>query len=123
MIPVIFANGKDDDTLGLAAAFRNETVLFDEKEIKPFEDIVLYKRTIILTRPILVLGPNAKDGTEGQYDKYGGEWLRTYCPHPSREVSIKKCFVRCTWMPVGSQEHIEDVTPDNAPIRSEDYED
>ncbi len=48
-VPVIFANGEDDDTQGLIAAIENERVQFDEKIYDPGEHISISDRKILLS--------------------------------------------------------------------------
>lgn len=48
-VPVIFANGKDDDLPGIVAAIENRAVQFDEKIYRPDEDLTIFKREIALS--------------------------------------------------------------------------
>lgn len=51
-VPVIFANGEDDDAPGVQAAFDNEAVQFDERIYEPDEDIVIVGRTVLLLKTV-----------------------------------------------------------------------
>lgn len=53
-VPVIFANGQDDDTPGLVALFSNEAVQFDERVYQPGGLIKIAHRAIVMTRNILI---------------------------------------------------------------------
>ena len=53
-VPVIFANGEDDDLPGLTAAFRNEKVLYGERVYKPGEEIAITRRKIKITRGLYI---------------------------------------------------------------------
>ena len=77
-IPVIFANGKDDDLPGLAAAFKNETVIYNKRLYKPDEDIKVFGKTLILVcHGIFILSvdhpepENPNDWTLIRYPKTG----------------------------------------------------
>lgn len=50
-VPVIFANGRDDDGPGLVAAAANERVLFDAKIYEPDENIDIVGRNLALSAP------------------------------------------------------------------------
>jgi hypothetical protein len=66
-VPVIFANGKDDDLPGIIAAIENRAVQFDEKIYQPGEPIVIYWREIRLScnrLAILGQGDTPPDGWE-----------------------------------------------------------
>ena len=41
-VPCIFGNGRDDDTRGLVALFKNEAVMADDRVYEPGEDVTLY---------------------------------------------------------------------------------
>lgn len=47
-VPVIFANGVDDDLMGIEAAVKNERVQYEEKVYKPGEDITIDGKKIRL---------------------------------------------------------------------------
>lgn len=48
-IPVIFANGEDDDEPGLTAAANNEIVQFDETVYQPGQPITIVNRKILIS--------------------------------------------------------------------------
>jgi hypothetical protein len=51
-VAVIFANGKDDDTIGLQAAADDEPVQLDDKIYEPGQDIYIEGRDLVVTRTI-----------------------------------------------------------------------
>lgn len=55
-VPVIFANGEDDDIPGLVAAIEHKWVQFDGHIYKPHEDIVIHNRHLVMSRSIYVIG-------------------------------------------------------------------
>jgi len=60
-VPVIFANGRDDDLPGLQAAVRNEAVQFDERIYQPDESLQIIRRTIAFSAAGLwMCGPDVK---------------------------------------------------------------
>lgn len=59
-IPVIFANGEDDDLPGLIAAVRNERVLYGQKVYEPDESICVRNRTLVLSRGLYVIGQDVE---------------------------------------------------------------
>jgi hypothetical protein len=61
LVPVIFANGEDDDGPGLIAAFRNEDVWFDDRLYRPGDDLTIEHRQLFYTRGIRI------EGTDGSY--------------------------------------------------------
>lgn len=56
-VPVIFANGQDNDSPGLQAACDNEAVQFDDRVYEPGESIDIIGRTLLLEQTV-----TARDG-------------------------------------------------------------
>lgn len=52
-VPVIFANGTDDDSTGLQAAVDNEAVMFDDKVYQTDEALVIEGRELVVTRTVV----------------------------------------------------------------------
>jgi hypothetical protein len=55
-VPVIFANGEDDDGPGLQACFDNEAVQFDDRIYEPGEPVSIFGRRIVICAPIVSKG-------------------------------------------------------------------
>ena len=53
-LPVIFANGIDDDSVGFVAALENARVLFDDKVYQPGEAIKIIGRKMCFDRGVIV---------------------------------------------------------------------
>jgi hypothetical protein len=69
-VPVIFANGEDDDCPGLEAAFTNKEVLFDDRTYRPGEDIVIHRRKLALSKGFSIIAHNYKiDFTHANRDE------------------------------------------------------
>lgn len=45
-IPVIFANGEDDDLPGIVAALEGRDVLYNESVVRPADPLLIYKRRL-----------------------------------------------------------------------------
>lgn len=58
-LPVIFANGEDDDVPGLVAAIANKPFQFDDRIYKRGEELVIDRRTIRLSATLIILGSTA----------------------------------------------------------------
>lgn len=69
-VPVIFANGEEDDAPGLQAAFDNDAVQFDGRIYEPGEPIAITGRHI-------VLGVTVNDTTRP----------------PGRKIHISDCYL------------------------------
>jgi hypothetical protein len=54
-VPVIFANGEDDDTPGLIALFTNEKVQLDETIYKPGEAVTIVARRLVVTHSFKIV--------------------------------------------------------------------
>lgn len=87
-VAVIFANGKDDDLLGLAAAVENEPVQFDEHVYMPGEDILIERRHIILSKGLWFAL------ARGELPADPENWLVLW-PHSggSRTIIIQDCLL------------------------------
>lgn len=59
-LPVIFANGEDDDSVGFAAALENAPVLFDGRVYRPGEAIKIIGRKMCFDRGVIVLDPDGE---------------------------------------------------------------
>ena len=53
-IPVIFANGEDDDSDGIQAAVNNKKVLYGDTIYQPGQDLVVAKMTLCINKLIRV---------------------------------------------------------------------
>lgn len=51
-VPVIFANGDDDDAPGLQACADNEAVQFDGRIYEPNEEVTIVGRHLVLGSPV-----------------------------------------------------------------------
>lgn len=57
LVPVIFANGEDDDLPGLTAALHNKAVQYEKKIYKPGENIEIYDKSMVFNcRGIIIIG-------------------------------------------------------------------
>jgi hypothetical protein len=54
LVPVIFSNGRDDDTPGLVAAFENKRVQFRDRVYEPFETIELRDEVLVFSASCFV---------------------------------------------------------------------
>ncbi|AEG53156.1 hypothetical protein [Sinorhizobium meliloti] len=88
-VPVIFANGVDDDLPGLVAAIKNERVQFDEKIIEVGEPVIIHKRSLALSCRILYI---AGHGKSPPYEFGPGEVFVTE-GNPSRRIHISNCDI------------------------------
>ncbi|AOG04216.1 hypothetical protein [Bosea sp. RAC05] len=88
LVPVIFANGTDDDLPGLVAAIGNGRVLFDERVYEPGETIVVERRNLRSSRRIFVVGR----GHEGA--GLSLEWVRVAQPVDGRRILISHSDIR-----------------------------
>lgn len=88
LVPVIFANGTDDDLPGLVAALGNARVLFDDRILEPNDPLVVERRILRISRRVYVLGPG-HDGVG-----FSDEWLRVYQPPGGRGIDISRSTVR-----------------------------
>lgn len=52
-VPVIFANGEDDDWPGLQAFVDDEAVLFDDRIYEPEDSLTIRRRHIVLSRMLV----------------------------------------------------------------------
>lgn len=87
-IPVIFANGTDDDIPGLVAAIRNEKFQFDEKIYQPDEPLIIDNRKIRITKRLIVIGndDNYEDLPNSE------EWVIIRQPENERHITITNCL-------------------------------
>lgn len=88
LVPVIFANGVDDDLTGLVAAIGNGRVLFDDRVYGPGEAIVIERRNLRSSRRIFVVGPG-HDGAG-----LSPAWVRVAQPVDGRRVLISHSDIR-----------------------------
>lgn len=49
LVPVIFANGMDDDLTGLIAAFMDQPFLFADKVYQPGEKLLIERKALMLS--------------------------------------------------------------------------
>ena len=52
-VPVIFANGEDDDAPGLQACFDDEPVQYENRIYEPGEAVTIFGRHLILSRAVI----------------------------------------------------------------------
>lgn len=57
-VPVIFANGEDDDTPGFVAAVEDRAVMFDDRVYQPGENITVDRRVLIFTKGLHIIEPD-----------------------------------------------------------------
>jgi hypothetical protein len=74
-VPVIFANGEDDDGPGLQACADNEAVQFDDRVFEPGEAIMICGRKLVVRR----VGQGVSRGRE-----MGGA---------GRDITIRNCTI------------------------------
>lgn len=87
-VPVIFANGVDDDLPGLAAAVKNEAVQFDGTIFAPGEALEIHRRTLVFsTNGLYFIG--AHDALDPARVPPGWTVLRE--ADPSRPIRIDSC--------------------------------
>ncbi|GAA0730040.1 hypothetical protein [Sphingomonas japonica] len=85
-VSVIFANGTDDDLAGLAAAIRNERVLFDERVYEQGEEIAVIGRDLHLSQRLCIVGK-----TTPVPDDFGPDDFVVKEADPSRHLIIQDC--------------------------------
>lgn len=83
-VPVIFANGIDDDTPGFVALFTHEKVQYGEKIYKPNESIHITNATMVITRSMVITGDGKIEIFVNQYE----EPLMLVCPNLGRKIEI-----------------------------------
>lgn len=92
-VPVIFANGRDDDLPGFVAALKNEDVQFEDRVYRPGERLVLDRQTLAFScngMHIVVAG----DDSQHCHMPYGiDEPLRLAKVEPGRFIQITNCTV------------------------------
>lgn len=85
-VPVIFANGIDDDLPGLLAAFMNEAVQFEDHIYQPRDRIVIIGKVLLI------------DSRKGAWVDDGDTLLIVFGPENrscviKRPMSIPNCFL------------------------------
>lgn len=89
-VPVIFANGSDDDLPGLTAAIENRRVQFQERIYKPDETIVIHRQVLALScNFLLIIGHDEPDPSHRL--RAGDAFIRE--ARPSRRVDITHCNI------------------------------
>lgn len=86
-VPVIFANGEDDDLPGLAAAVENRHVQFDDRIYKPGEELIIDRRHLYLSRGIFIVGAKA------DWPVAADEWFVVREADPGRPITISNCYL------------------------------
>jgi len=92
LLPVIFANGEDDDLPGLVAAVLNEKVQFDERTYAPGEPIEIVGRSLLLSKGLCILG--ATDEVEPEFID-NPKWVVVRQPTQHRALSVRDCMIKC----------------------------
>jgi len=90
-IPVIFANGVDDDLPGFVAAAQNNVVLFDEDVYQPSQGIVIFGRHLVFGKKLCVVGAedDIPEGIRAERDR----WEIVVQPKGARRIAIHSCFL------------------------------
>lgn len=88
-VPVIFANGHDDDLPGFVAAVQNEAVLFDGDVHKPSESIFIVGRNLRFTKKLCVV--SASDDIPSHILNEVSKWLVVIVPESGRHITVKSC--------------------------------
>lgn len=90
LVPVIFANGEDDDLPGFTAALRNEPVLFGETIYQPGEDITINgKRLAFSCNNIIIADDKGKLVTAMNPSLTRG--VVVTLANPGREIEVSDC--------------------------------
>lgn len=84
-VPVIFANGVDDDVPGLVAAIEHKLVQFDDKLYEPREDIEINGRTILLSKQLYVVG------CDEPLPDVGDAWVVIRQGNEGRHIAFNNC--------------------------------
>lgn len=91
LVPVIFANGEDDDVPGLKAAFDGQRVQYLNKVYDVTEDINLHGAFISMTADLHLV-------INGQRYSFMGSLMANYgnfvCICPTRKVEFFKCSIQ-----------------------------
>lgn len=80
LVPVIFANGEDDDLPGLVAAIENRRVQFDDRIYEPGEPLIIRERSLRSSQPIQIIGRNG--------ERLPGAWVAVEWPIVAREIEL-----------------------------------
>lgn len=86
-IPVIFANGEDDDVPGLIAAFENKPVLYNDKTYHIDEDIEIIGKTLVMSIGIAIVHEGSSPSPDAPSD-----WKIVVHPKDAkRSIHIARC--------------------------------
>jgi hypothetical protein len=88
-VPVIFANGKDDDIPGLVAAIENKVVQFDDDLYQPGEELTITNRTLLFSKGLCILGHD--DAIPEDIDT---NWCIAREGKPHRRIEVAHCFIK-----------------------------
>jgi hypothetical protein len=86
-VPVIFANGEDDDIPGIVAAIENKRVQFDDKLYEPGEPLSVVRRKLVISRKLCAVS----DGTEPPERCRSAEWVVAIEPRDHRQIVFHFC--------------------------------
>jgi hypothetical protein len=89
-VPVIFANGVDDDLPGIAAALRNERVQYEETIYEPFEDIFVFKKKLAFSCARLTIIGHSEEHTL-PFSRLDNPHVRIHPPKDTRKIFFDTC--------------------------------
>jgi hypothetical protein len=97
-VPVIFANGRDNDLPGITAAIENRAVQFDEKIYQPGEAIKITGRTICLPcNRLAILGPG--DAAPQGWEHNPPDCIVIVQAQRPRKLVFRTCTFMMGWRP------------------------
>ena len=96
-MPIIWADGENDDLPGVVAAVRNEFVQFDGDIYAPGRSIAVIGRTMRLSAGMIFIGPDSVE--TGRFpvppvQPASGRWVTVSAVIKGRSVEITNCSVK-----------------------------
>ena len=97
-IPVVFANGEDDDTLGLVATLSNQRVIYEEDTYEVGQDVRIEGRRLLISRPLLVVGHGQSPTVDLAEFGHPDGPIVVEQPASPRCVTIANCTMILGWV-------------------------
>lgn len=87
-VPVIFANGEDDDIPGVIAAIEDRPVMYEDRIYQPGEAVTVVMKRVLFTKGLHII----QHGFESKIPTPDG-WVRIVEAPGAREVTFAHCIV------------------------------